>query len=218
MAQFRDEERYEMTQALIHSRQNISPRRLADPGPTASEMDELLSAAAAAPDHGELVPWRFVIVPATQRWRLAEVFGHALVDRDPAATAEQIANAREKAYRAPRVMLAIARLVGSLDQERAHGAATVKAHLIGDAERLVSMGCAIQNILLCAHSMGYGAGLTSGQAMASARLRALFGLADHEQAVCWINIGTVTKRKVTSRLRPLPGEFCSELQDKPLGG
>ena len=42
------------------------------------------------------------------------------------------------------------------------------------------MGAAIQNLLLGAHSMGYGAGLTIGQAMSSPRLNALLGLADGE--------------------------------------
>ena len=37
-------------------------------------------------------------------------------------------------------------------------------------ERMVSMGAAIQNMLLGAHAMGFGAGLTSGKAMASSRL------------------------------------------------
>ena len=34
-------------------------------------------------------------------------------------------------------------------------------------ERMISMGAAIQNVLLGAHAMGFGVGLTSGKAMAS---------------------------------------------------
>ena len=205
----------EFANALIHSRQNVSPRRLDEPGPSAEQLQDILGAAAAAPDHGQLLPWRFVIVPKDQRGRLADMFGQALVDRDPDATPAQIENACEKAHRAPFLMLAIARLT---DPEAVPDAALGRgAHHpeseaagVGDAERLVSLGCAIQNILLSAHAAGFGTGLTSGQAMASPRLRALFGLLEHEQAVCCINIGMVTKHK-SRRIRPTVASYVSNL-------
>lgn len=134
------------------------------------QIDQMLCAAAAAPDHGLLIPWRFVIVPPDRRALLGEAFALALTDRDCNATPEQVAVAREKAHRAPFLMLAIARL-GSDDSG------------IAALDRLVSLGCALQNILLTAHAMGFGAGLTSGQAMASPRMRDLFKLVEGEQAV-----------------------------------
>jgi hypothetical protein len=63
--------------------------------------------------------------------------------------------------------------------------------------------------------MGFGAGLTSGQAMDSTHMRGLLGLVDGESAVCCVNIGTATRRHITKRLRPQPAEFCGELQDGP---
>lgn len=201
-----DSEMFEMTQALIDSRQNISPRRLFEPGPTAQQLEALLLLAAAAPDHGLLTPWRFIIVSAAQRHRLAEVFALALIDRDPGATLEQIESAREKAYRAPLLLVAVACL----------GAREPNTPTL---ERMLSMGAAIQNLVLGAHAMGFGAGLTSGQAMTSPRLRRLCQLAEGEEAVCCVNIGTVGKKKASKRLRPLPSDFCSELPDESaLGG
>lgn len=184
-------------QTLIGSRHNVSPKRLTEPGPDAAQLDQILQAAAAAPDHGQLVPWRFVIVPAQRRALLAEVFALALIDRDASATPEQIESAREKAYRAPLLMMAIARL-GPSDPD------------IRPLERVVSLGCAIQNMLLCAHAMGFGSGLTSGRALQSPRMRALFALADGEEAVCCINVGTATRSK-PARRRPAPSEFVSTL-------
>jgi nitroreductase len=96
--------------SLITGRQNVSPKRLVEPGPTDAQQLELLEMAGAAPDHGQLTPWRFVIVPRDKRQRLAEVFSLALVDRDPGATREQIEAAREKADRAPLLMLAVVRI------------------------------------------------------------------------------------------------------------
>lgn len=193
-----DGDPFGFAQSLIGSRQNVSPKRLVEPGPTAEELDDLMSLAAAAPDHGLLTPWRFIVVPADQRHRLAEVFALALIDRDPGATLEQIESAREKAHRAPLLLVAIACL----------GPREPDTPLL---ERMVSMGAAIQNVLLGAHAMGFGAGLTSGQAMASKRLGELCGLAPHETAVCCINIGTVSKRKPGTRIRPVPSAFVTEL-------
>jgi nitroreductase len=196
---------FQFAQALVSSRHNVSPKRLAEPGPDAEQLEGLLGLAAAAPDHGLLTPWRFVFVPTQQRHRLAEVFALALIDRDAGATLEQIESAREKAYRAPLLLVAIARL-GPREPD------------IPPLERMVSMGAAIQNMLLGAHAMGYGAGLTSGQAMSSPRLRRLLGLADGESAVCCINIGTVTKRKSPLRARPTPAEILSVMLEPTAGG
>jgi len=188
----------ELAQTLVASRQNVSPRRLIEPGPDAVQLDRIFAAAAAAPDHGEITPWRFVIVPADERARLGEVvFARALIDRDPNATHDQIDEARRKAQRGPLLMLAIARL-GAADRD------------IPAVERLLSLGCAVQNMQLVAHAMGLGCGLTGGQALASPRMRELFELADGEVPVCWINFGTVVGNR-TGRQRPAPGQFVSSL-------
>jgi nitroreductase len=183
--------------ALICGRQNVSPKRLIDPGPTAAQLEQMLELAAAAPDHGLLLPWRFVVVPPAKRALLAEVFALALVDRDAGATPVQIEAAREKAHRAPLLMLAVVRL-GTQPQD------------VTDAERLVSLGAALQNLLLGAHALGFGSGLVSGRAIGSPRLRQLFALADDEQPVCFVNVGTTTRPK-PPRVRPASGLFCSVL-------
>lgn len=193
-----DAELFGIAQALIESRQNVSPKRLVEPGPSPQQFEALMSLAAAAPDHGLLRPWRFIVVPAAQRHRLAEVFALALIDRDPGATLDQIESAREKAYRAPLLMVAVSCL-GPREPD------------IPRLERMISMGAAVQNLLLGAHAMGFGAGLTSGQAMRSRRMHELCGLAQEEFAVCCVNIGTVSKAKSAMRLRPAPADFVSEL-------
>ncbi len=193
----------ELAQALIHGRQTVLPRRLGAPGPDAEQTQRILGAAASAPDHQRLLPWRFIVVPGAARPRLAEAFAAALVQRDAGATPEQIGQAREKAFRAPLLLLAVARL--------REGDAGVQAEVeIGPHERIVSAGCAIQNMLLMAHALGFGAALTSGQALASEPLRTLFGLGEHEQALCFLSVGTVTQAK-PPRVRPVPQDYVSTL-------
>ncbi len=188
-----------LAQALIHTRQTILPKRLGEPGPDAAQTQAILAAAASAPDHHELLPWRFVLVPAAARDRLADAFATALAERDASATAQQMAQAREKAYRSPLLLLLVVRL---RDAD-----ADIEPH-----ERIVSAGCAVQNMLLMAHAQGFGGALTSGKALSSAPLRALFGLGDDEQALCFVNIGTVIKSRPV-RLRPRVDQYVSTIAD-----
>jgi nitroreductase len=191
----------ELVSELLAKRQQTSPKRLGDPGPTPEQVHALFSAAAQAPDHGLIRPWRFVRVSDAARTRLGEAFAQALLERDPAATPQQVQDARDKAARAPFLALAISRL-----QE-----GPPDAHPeIPLTERLVSLGCALQNMLLLAHAQGFGAGLVSGQAMDTRALRELFALDEGERAVCFVVAGTVTKAKA-SRLRPAVTDFVSDL-------
>ncbi|MGV8805031.1 MAG: nitroreductase family protein [Polaromonas sp.] len=186
-----------MAATLMQSRQTILPKRLAAPGPDAGQLELILNAAASAPDHGQLLPWRFVIVPQAARAALAGVFGAALLARDAGATPEQVAQAQEKAYRSPLLMLAVV--------DGGRGDADIDL-----AERTLSAGCAVQNMLLMATALGFGSALTSGKALKDDGLRRLFGLGAAEQALCFVSLGTVQSRKAP-RLRPLPADFVESL-------
>lgn len=182
---------------LLQARQTILPKRLGVPGPDAAQLQAILAAAAHAPDHGCLLPWRFVLVPQDARQALAEVFAQALRERDPAATPEQQAQAREKAYRAPVLLLLVVdELAG--DPE------------IPPAERILSAGCAVQNLLLTATAQGFGSALTSGKALQSPALRALFALSERDRALCFVSVGSVLSRK-PARARPMPAQYLGTL-------
>jgi nitroreductase len=186
-------------EGLIHGRRTVLPKRLEAPGPSAEDLKRILQAAAAAPDHDQVLPWRFVLVPAAARERLAGVFEQALVERDRAASEAQRQQARDKAYRSPVLLLAIARLA-------------VDPEAVPDAERLLSLGCAVQNMLLMAGALGYASALTSGKAVGSHPLRRMFLLQPAEQAVCFMSFGTAGKMR-PGKPRPQIEQFFSTLGD-----
>ena len=179
--------------ALMQSRQTILPKRLVAPGPDAEQLQQILGAAASAPDHGQLLPWRFVLVPDAARARLARVFADALLERDATATPAQVEQAREKAYRSPLLMLVV------VDAQRGNPD-------IDLLERIVSAGCATQNVLLMATALGFGSALTSGKALKAQGLRTLFGLTAADHALCFISVGTVLAAR-PARLRPSMGDY-----------
>ena len=188
----------EVATALISSRQSYLPKRLFQPGPNQEQLDLLFSMAATAPDHNLTRPWRFVICPLECRGLLADAFAKALTERDPDATEQQIQDAMVKAHRAPLVMLAIVNARGTETD-------------VPPSERIISAGCAIQNIFLMANAMGFGASPTSGKSMYMKPVRDLFGLKDHEDPLCFINIGT-PDRATPAKPRMIPAEFVSTLE------
>jgi len=193
----------ESIEAVIERRRTTLPKRLHLPGPDATELARIVGAAAAAPDHGQLLPWRFVVVPASARSALACAFEASLLARDPLASSEQREQARAKAFRSPTLLLAVARLADEHPE-------------IPAAERLVSAGCAIQNMLLMATALGYGSAITSGKAMSEAPLRSLFRLEDSEQALCFVSIGT-SACNGPGKPRPDPERYFSALEVRPDG-
>jgi nitroreductase len=182
---------------LIHTRQHASPKRLGEPGPDPGQIEMILGAAGAAPDHGRLNPWRLIVIPPERRHLLGAAFAQALVERDGDATEVQKQEAMAKAHRGPFLVLVVVRLDPALGDTHPQ-------------ERIVSAGCAVQNMLLVAHAMGFGAGLASGRALYSRQLRLLFGLRADEKPLCFLSVGTVTTSK-SSRPRPLVSDYTSTL-------
>jgi len=183
--------------ALIHSRRTTLPKRLRGPGPDAEQRASILQAAAAAPDHDQILPWRFIEVPEQGRAALGQAFADALLERDPQADAPACSQAREKAMRSPWLLLVVVRTGGEPAE-------------IPAAERVLSAGAAILNMLLMATALGLGSALTSGKALQSQALRQLFALKDKEQALCFLNIGHIGEPR-QPRARPEVAQYFSVL-------
>ena len=181
--------------ALIHSRQHVSPKRLIAPGPNLSQKLEILNTAGAAPDHGKITPWHFYEVSPESRNLLGDLFANALIERDPTATLAQVEEAKQKAFRGPLLLLATVNLDNKQDD-------------IPEQEKIISAGCAIQNILLMANALGFGSGLSSGKALYSQKMRELFLFKDKEQPLCFITIGTISTHK-PNKIRPDVSSYTS---------
>lgn len=191
----------DLIESLIHARRTTLPKRLQGPGPDTAQKSRILLSASAAPDHQQLLPWRLVEIPQEKRELLAQAFANALLERDPQAQTEELNQARDKAFRAPWLLLAIC---------RSHEPASATPQTVPLSERLVSLGCALQNMMLMSQSLGLGSSLTSGKAMDSQAIRALFALSDQESAICCLNIGHIRSPR-EDRQRPHTQDFFSTL-------
>lgn len=181
--------------SLIDSRQHVGPQHLGEPAPDAMQLRQIFEAAAAAPDHRRLTPWRFVVLGPDGRRQLAQAFVEALLERDPAADAVARAAAAEKARRGAVLILAVVRLNDGSSE-------------VPDPERWLSLGAAIQNLLLAAQARGFASGLSSGRSLYSQALHRVLSLAPHERAACFISLGTPARSR-PRRHRPAVDDFVS---------
>jgi len=183
--------------SIMDSRQHVAPKRLIEPGPNPEQLEMIVSAASHAPDHGVLRPWRFILIPYEKRDQLGHAFVHALKDRDPEVSNDQIEQAYSKAFRSPCLMLCV------LDTQDSSA-------YIPTIERIISLGCAIQIMLLMAQALEVGSAITSGQAVNSKQIRNLFSLSDDEEGVCFLNFGSI-KSHTGKRNRPRISEFFTSI-------
>src|SRR6266511_4140230 len=84
-----------------------SSGRLVEPAPSAGDLDALLRAAMAGPDHGRLRPGRFVVVRGPGLERLGEVFAKAHAAREPTVPAAELERTRGKPLRAPLIVAVV---------------------------------------------------------------------------------------------------------------
>lgn len=183
--------------SVLAARRNSSLRRLQAPGPDEASLQRICEAAGHAPDHAKQRSWRLVLIPAHQRHELGNAFAEALAQREPAADEQARKAAHDKAFHAPCLLVAILRDGPALSD-------------VPMAERLVALGCAVQNMLTAAQALGIASGLASGAALAASGMRRLLGLEEGEQAVCFIGFGSAERLKA-ERPRPQPTDYLTVL-------
>lgn len=146
--------------SLLETRRSGRPREMVAPGPSAEELERILTIAARTPDHGKLNPWRFVIVAPDQRDALADLLAKSLPNAVPEAGPAHFQKARTFAHQAPTLIVLVS--------------APVPGHKIPLWEQELSVGAAGMNLLLAAHALGFVGGWITGWAAYSEDVRAAF--------------------------------------------
>ncbi|MGG9998513.1 nitroreductase family protein [Pseudovibrio ascidiaceicola] len=168
---------------IIRSRTSASLKLMKAPGPNREEMKLIIEAAAAAPDHGHLHPFRILEIPTDARNDLGDLFVKAVEEVQDEPTEEALTRAREKAHKGPVLLVLIGCFHGS-DETR-----------IPQYEQMLSAGTALQNMVLVAHAMGYASRITSGSSARSSSFHKGLGLSDNEEFLCFISIGKVDETR-----------------------
>jgi nitroreductase len=160
-------------QALLQ-RYSLGGKDLAEPGPSPEQLQLIAAVALRAPDHGELMPFRLVVVRDAARSRLADLFEDYA--RRTGKSEESVAIERSRALQVPVTIAVVARI------DLSHP--VVPAH-----EQWACVGGAIANILNALHLLGYAGKMLSGGKVRDQQIVNAF-CQPGETLVGWIVAGT----------------------------
>ncbi len=182
--------------ATLDARRSVPSRLLTAPGPDPGQLQRLLEAASRVPDHGKLVPWRFVLITGDTRRQLGELLATRARERDPGASTATIEKDRGRFSFAPLIVTVIGRLTAG--------------HKVPEVEQLLTGGSVCFALLQAAQAMGFGAQWLTGWAAYDPVVTARLGLAANEQVLGFIHIGTPTDL-APERDRPDVAKLMSSL-------
>jgi nitroreductase len=169
--------------------------KLTEPGPDDSSLRRAFEAAARAPDHGALRPLRVRVVRGHARDALGTLMADVLAQRQPASTPEERDKMRQKALRAPMILVI--------------GAALQASPKVPVIEQILCAGAAAHALLLALQAQGYAAIWRTGDAAYDAGVKRAFGFAESDAIVGFIYAGTA-KQPAPALVRPAPETFVSE--------
>jgi nitroreductase len=160
---------------LMKTRRSVKPMDMTGPGPTAAEIETLLTIASRVPDHGKLAPWRFIVFEGDGLRKASLVVEKGFKLRFPTATDEQARDAGARFQQAPLVIAVVSR--------------AAPHPKIPEWEQVLSAGASAMTLVMAAHAMGYTAcWLTDWVSYHPPTLEAL-GVAAHEKIAGFVNIG-----------------------------
>ena len=138
-------------------------------------IEKLLDAAAQAPNHYKVRPWRFVVLTGNARAKLGDVMAASQRDHKPDLPAETFDKTRETPLRAP-VLIAV-------------GVDKPGEPKVLEIENICAAATACQNLLLAAHAMGLGAKWRTGEWARDAKVKEFLGFSADQQLIAFIYVG-----------------------------
>jgi nitroreductase len=172
---------------LLARRRSTRIPDLASPAPDAQALATILTLAARVPDHGKLVPFRFIVFAGEASARAGVALEQVAATKTPDMSADQRAIERARFARSPMVIAVVSR--------------AAPHPKIPVWEQELAGGVAAAHLCLAAQGLGYGTNwITEWYAYDEAAKSAL-GIAPQEKVVGFIHIGTALAR-AEDRPRP----------------
>ena len=180
-------------EAMELLRTRYSASKLGASPPSKEAVEAMLEAAAHAPDHGRLQPWRLILIEGDARRAFGEILAESLARRNPVASDEAMAREREKALRAPLIVVVATRCD--------------RAAKIPVVEQCIAAGCAAHSLMLAAFAQGLGAFWRTGEAAYDEAVKAAFDIGSDDRIIGFIYVG-IDMGGAPSRTRPVVHEFA----------
>lgn len=180
---------------LLKTRRSLKPFDMTGPGPSPAELETILTIGARVPDHGKIVPWRFIVFEGDARARAGEIFARVFRLKNVTATPDQVEAEKKRFTHAPLVIAVVSKT-----------AAHVK---VPAWEQELSAGASAMNIVHAAHALGYVANWLTGWMAFDRDVLDAFGLTPDEKIAGYIHIGK-SERATEDRPRPSLSEIVTK--------
>ncbi|CAD1788327.1 nitroreductase [Xanthomonas euroxanthea] len=173
----------------LDARRSVPSKQLGEPGPDDDTLLRMLASAVRVPDHGKLVPFRFLRISGDARQALGDFLAERTQAADPLAPPAAVEKDRNRFNDAPLVVVVIATLR--------------PGHKVPEQEQLLTAGCVCFALLQAAQAHGFGAQWLTAWMAYDPAVTGYLGLEQNERIAGFIHIGT-PRMQVPERERPHP--------------
>lgn len=184
----------DLLQAL-DARRSVPARQLGEPGPDRPTLLRLLASASRVPDHGKLVPFRYIRIAGSDRDALGALVAARARQRDPLVSAAALQKDLGRFSHAPLVIVVVAVLQ--------------PGHKVPLEEQWLTAGCTCLSLMMAAQGAGFGAQWLTGWPAYDPVVGTELGLGPDERIAGFIHIGTPTM-DAPERERPDPAALLSD--------
>lgn len=179
----------------LDARRSVPSKQLGAPGPDDATLRRMLASAVRVPDHGKLVPFRFIRIQGAARHALGERLAARTLHLDPGAADAAVEKDRARFSHAPVIVTVVARLT--------------QGHKVPEQEQLLTAGSVCFALLQAAQALGFGAQWLTGWMAYDEAVADTLGLAANEKVVGFIHIGT-PQLEAPERERPDPAALLTD--------
>lgn len=163
---------------FLQRRRSSKVLKIAEPGPSPDQLETILTIAARVPDHGKLVPWRFIVLSGMARNRAGILLRQSFVTQEPDATPAKLDLESERFLRAPLVIAVVSSLRDGKTPEW---------------EQVLSSGAVCFNLCLAANALGFASTWLTEWYAYNPAFKSAMGLTDRERFSGFIYIGTAAE-------------------------
>lgn len=174
---------------VLDTRRSVPSKQLGEPGPDHATLLRMLASAVRVPDHGKLVPFRFIRLQGEARHALGDLLAARTLHLQPDAADAVVEKDRARFSHAPVIVTVVARLT--------------PGHKVPEQEQLLTAGSVCFALLQAAQALGFGAQWLTGWMAYDDAVAATLGLSADERIAGFIHIGT-PKMEAPERERPDP--------------
>lgn len=181
------------------TRRSVGLAFLKEPGPSAEEIETLLTIATRVPDHGKITPWRLVVIEGEARRAAGERLAEIAARRNPGLDEAGLETERNRFLPAPLT-------IGVLSAPKEHPK-------VPELEQVLSAGNVAFNLVHGAFALGYAACWVTRWFAFDAEAAQMLGAGPGEQFVGFVHVGTPAA-SIEDRPRPALAEVVTRWQDK----